>query len=155
MAQDRSCQVGMGVMINMLTMGDAPQPDPLEKVKGKRIFGLTIDPEGNGGDGALIFVFDDGWRLEVTDRGRSCCEGRYITCDDNLEAFEGAILEEITTECVDPIIDSEWGDCHEIRMLLVHTNLGILTLATHNEHNGYYGGFWLSAEVLPPDEDWV
>ena len=34
----------------------------------------------------------------------------------------------------------EYGD-HEVQFLLVNTSIGTFTVASHNEHNGYYGGF--------------
>ena len=39
---------------------------------------------------------------------------------------------------------NEWGDSHETMFVEIVTDGGdSVTLTTHNEHNGYYGGFWL------------
>ena len=40
-------------------------------------------------------------------------------------------------------------DCHEVQFLEVKTSKGSFTMSSHNEHNGYYGGF--SIEVRPED----
>ena len=38
-----------------------------------------------------------------------------------------------------------WGGVHEVQFLNIETSLGIITFETHNEHNGYYGGFYIKA----------
>ena len=43
--------------------------------------------------------------------------------------------------------DDEYGNVHEVQFLVVTTSKGAFTIETHNEHNGYYGGFFIEAEV--------
>lgn len=64
--------------------------------------------------------------------------------DDELNDFVGAKF--IKAEIVDGP-DLETGDsCHEQQFLLIDTSLGTFTMVTHNEHNGYYGGFALTIQ---------
>jgi hypothetical protein len=32
--------------------------------------------------------------------------------------------------------------------LNVHTSLGVITVETHNEHNGYYSGFYIRLRTV-------
>lgn len=149
-----NCRLGMGVMLNMLGpmldgRTDEEPTDALADVKGLTIASVILDDDKNGGDGALVFTFTDGRALEVFDKGRSCCESRYLKCDDDLDFYGGSEFQDIAIEC-GGTEEGEYGDCHETQFLLVHTSKGIFTVNTHNEHNGYYGGFWLVADVLHP-----
>ena len=143
------CQLGVGVLIQLLGREPDPKEDALAEVKGKKIRSILLDDDANDGDGALVFTFDTGAVLTVFDRGRSCCESRYMKCDDDLEKFFGSTLDEITIECGDTM-EGESDYCHEVEFLLVHTSRGIFTVNTHNEHNGYYGGFWMVSNVTHP-----
>lgn len=149
--EKNTCRLGTGVMIQMLGAHGSEKHDALKDVKGRRIASVTIDDAANGGDGALLFMFDGGWKLAVADKGRSCCESRYLKCDDDLAAYVGATFQEITIECGDTM-NSKYDECHEVQFLLIHTNRGIFTVNTHNAHNGYYGGFWMTADVTAPGE---
>ncbi len=140
----------MGVMIRMMGQPDTP-PNALADVKGLEITAIMLDDAANNGDGALLIDFTTGARLVIADRGRSCCESRYLKCDDDLGFFAGATLEDITIECGGTTTD-EWDQCHEIQFMLVHTSKGVFTVNTHNEHNGYYGGFWMTADVIKPED---
>lgn len=99
-------------------------------------------------DGALRIQFAEGHQLLIWDAGRSCCESRYLTCDDTLEAFVGARLLHI--ECVDVDIPESDSDVHEQVMVKIETTKGGLVVVTHNEHNGYYGGFNLKMAWTGP-----
>lgn len=78
-------------------------------------------------------------KLVITDEGQSCCERRYITCDDDLPSYVGAKI--VGMDVVPgPDVDAEY-DVHEQMFVKIETTKGTLTLTTHNEHNGYYGGF--------------
>lgn len=117
--------------------------DAMEAVIGKTIASLRLDPAYNGGDGGLLFAFTDGTGIALYDDGRSCCENRYMNTDDDLAAFVGAQL--VGADVRDgPNIDDEYG-AHEMQFLIVRTSLGDFTMETHNEHNGYYGGFVLTS----------
>jgi hypothetical protein len=41
----------------------------------------------------------------------------------------------------------EYG-IHEVQFLIVDTDRGSFTCETHNEHNGYYGGFLVVCRPL-------
>jgi len=104
----------------------------------------------------LWINFTDGRKLSVRDGGQSCCESRYMTCDDDLSGHEGGQLLSIDTNAADPKpvldyagekADYDYGGCHETQFVKVQTTKGSFTLCTHNEHNGYYGGFSLAVEL--------
>jgi hypothetical protein len=59
--------------------------------------------------------------------------------DDEFKDFIGAKLLEIELKQA-PDIEVEY-DTHEVQFLELMTSKGALTMASHNEHNGYYGGF--------------
>jgi hypothetical protein len=115
--------------------------EQLEAAQGRTIAALRIDPEGNGGDGVLQLEFAGGV-LTIRDAGRSCCESRYMTTDDALAAHVGAVFLGVEVRDGPESTDDE---PHEQQFLLVNTSAGTFTVVTHNEHNGYYGGFWLEA----------
>lgn len=122
---------GMGVMISMFS-GDYGEEDA-KKVMGKIITKIEFSED------ALYLYFDSG-RLKVWDDGQSCCEHRYMHTDDTLDYYVGANF--IGLDVADaPDIYDEWGDVHEIQFLNIRTSKGGFTIETHNEHNGYYGGF--------------
>ena len=107
--------------------------------KGKIIKSIKID------DNKLYIEFDD--RILMLDDGQqSCCENRYMTCDDPLHYWEG--LAFVGYYVADgPDIDDNSYEVHECQFLIVDTFLGSFTVANHNEHNGYYGGFNVGEEL--------
>lgn len=119
--------------------GQDRQYDRFEVVIGKQIHSVRLEKD------ELVFKFTDRTGVAIWDDGQSCCEHRYMTCDDDLTQFEGAILLGAEQKEVEFVRDDSYGD-HEIKFLEVFTNLGSFTLASHNEHNGYYGGFSLRAK---------
>ena len=108
---------------------------------GRPIRSVRIDTSG---DGELVVEFVGGGRLLLGDYGRDCCESRYMTTDDDLSSFVGARI--VGVEEV-PVPDSHCddGDTHEQVFVKLETTQGTITLVTHNEHNGYYGGFQLGS----------
>jgi hypothetical protein len=48
---------------------------------------------------------------------------------------------------IKPALYQESGDVHEIAFYEFMTSTGSFTLASHNEHNGYYGG--TSIDIVP------
>lgn len=103
---------------------------------------LEVD---NSNDGALRIHFKDVGQLVIADSGRSCCESRYMSCDDDLETFVGARVVHIDLAAAAPPDheerkEDEWGGCHEEMFLKIRTTNGDFTVCAHNEHNGYYGG---------------
>lgn len=129
--------LGMGVMLNM--MGDNEKS---AKVFSESI-GKTISKVYLSDMDELKFVFEDGSAMTIADEGQSCCEHRYMRTDDDLSEYVGAKLigGEIKQA---PSIQEEYEE-HEVQFLEIQTSKGVFTMASHNEHNGYYGGFWVVA----------
>lgn len=133
-------QRGMGVMIGMLS-GNSDSVEAYNGAIGKEIASVALDDEET-----LRFKFTDGTGLRVADEGQSCCESRYMRTDDDLSHFVGATLTGM--EIKDgPEEEGEYGDVHEVQFLEVTTSKGSFQMASHNEHNGYYGGFWIQCHA--------
>jgi hypothetical protein len=100
--------------------------------------GKTIDKASMSGND-LVLRFTDGTGIAFSDSGQSCCEDRYMTCDDDLPTFDGAkyVGAEVAGA---PDVDDDCG-VHEVQFLRIHTDRGDIVAQTHNRHNGYYGGF--------------
>ena len=130
-------QPGMGVMIGMLG-GNAESAAAFTGAVGKVIASVRL-----GDDDALHFEFSDGSKLKLSDEGQSCCENRYMRTDDSLAEYAGAKLLGATIKEA-PSMEDEYGE-HEVQFLELQTDRGVFTMASHNEHNGYYGGFWIQA----------
>lgn len=113
-----------------------------EKIIGKTISYMKLE------DDVLSIGFSDNTRIQIYDDGQSCCEARYITTEDNLDYFIGANLVKIEERKAAPIEESEYGDVHEIVFVDITTTHGVVQLCSHNEHNGYYGGFDLVVKEL-------
>lgn len=105
------------------------------KYYGRRILAVDLTDE------RLILTLDDGRRPSIRDNGQSCCEARYMTTDDDVKSLVGHTL--IRIEAKDGP-DLEGCECHESVFVEVATDSGFITLVNHNEHNGYYGGFFLT-----------
>lgn len=91
-------------------------------------------------DNVIELQLDDGTRLEILDDGQLCCETRYITTDDDLGDLVGGKLRHIEVAS-GPSTQNAWGDEYEMQFLRIYTTTGTVVFETHNEHNGYYGGF--------------
>ena len=113
-------------------------------------------------DSYLVFVLENGTRVEISDKAQFCCEKRYPSTDDDLSYFVGAMLLRVDVKGAEYGVgggaghgvdhydgDDDTGE-HEIAFLDIVTSKGTLTLSTHNEHNGYYGGFDLHVEIIVP-----
>lgn len=95
---------------------------------------------------ALIIQFTNGMSLYIEDTGQNCCEVRSMTCDDDLEGLAGSRLLRIETR------HGGWGhsdveSTDEMAFVLIQFSTYAITLTSHNEHNGYYGGFDLRATL--------
>jgi hypothetical protein len=142
---DDAKHLGLGVMIAMLG-GNRESAEAMQAALGKEITALRLD-DGDR-DNALHFTFSDGSGLRLFDDGQSCCESRYMRTDDDLSAFVGATLVSAEVRDVPKVpSEDEYGDEHEVQFLIVTTSKGAFTMASHNEHNGYYGGFAIRAAV--------
>ena len=101
-------------------------------------------------DDSLLITFDYGGIMAISDDGQSCCENRYMTCDDDLSGFEGSRLVDVSVREAEDVKDDDNCDVHEVAFLVVRTTKGDITACTHNEHNGYYGGFAIVAKMVQP-----
>lgn len=79
-------------------------------------------------------------RLALHDNGQDCCEHRYMTTDDDLSYYVGSKLLSVHV-AEGPELTDGVDDCHDTQFLIVTTAKGAFTIVSHNEHNGYYGGF--------------
>ena len=100
--------------------------------------------------GSLHFTLEDGSRLMLIDLNKSCCEHRYMRTDDDLKDYIGAKLLRVEIRYApSTLVD---GEEHEVAFLAVQTDRGEFVVSSHNEHNGYYGGFYIQAELVKEDE---
>lgn len=129
-------QAGIGAMLHYLSGGSPRDPD---EFVGRVIAGASLEED------ALRLTFADGTRIKIWDNGQSCCESRYMRSDDDVQSLVGKKLVMIEAREAPEIQDG--GECHEVCFLEVRTDSGFVTIANHNEHNGYYGGFGLSIDV--------
>ena len=127
--------LGMGVMLNMLG-GNKETVETHKGAIGKRIESLALI------DDNLRFQFEDGTGIRLWDDGQSCCEHRWMHTDDELSDFAGSVF--LGAELRDgPTESSEYGEPKDSQFLIVNTDEGQFTVVNYNEHNGYYGGFWI------------
>jgi hypothetical protein len=131
--------LGMGVMLGILG-GNEETVNSIKSSLNKVIETVTLDEEN------LVISFTDNTQLTIWDDGQSCCEARYMTTDDNLSDFNGATLLDFELKSVESGDDDGWEE-HEIQFLDVKTSNGVFTMANHNVHNGYYGGFYVKAKL--------
>ena len=112
---------------------------------GKTIVKMSLTDDSYFRITCFRITFEDGSVLVLWDDGQSCCERRYMHTDDKLEEFLGAkfIGAEIKSA---PAIPYEDG-YHEVQFLDMKTDKGVFQMASHNEHNGYYGGFYIKARL--------
>jgi hypothetical protein len=129
---------GLGVLVKQLSSNS----ETTNAIKAS--IGKTIDYARIHEEKRLELQFFDGTTLLVWDGGQSCCETRYMRTDDDLPWLQGSELLGLEVRDA-PVSEGEYGDTHEIQFLIVKTTKGDVTIANHNEHNGYYGGFYLEA----------
>lgn len=109
---------------------------------GKKISSVAIKNDD------LVFKFEDGTALALYDAGQNCCEHRWMHSDDNLGYFSGAVLLDMSVRYGGTNGDefSGYGDDQtDSQFLVVDTDKGSFTVVNYNSHNGYYGGFSLTA----------
>lgn len=117
------------------------------------IHSAVIDPDGNDGNGSFILILASGHKIVIEDSGQCCCEQRYLHTSDDLDDLVGDKLVSIQVDGVKCLDES--GEEHEVAFLKVSTNRDSVVIETHNEHNGYYGGFSLKASVTDPLGNWL
>lgn len=133
---------GLGVMLHALSGGTE---ESASKYYGRRIIAASVNDE------RARLEFEDGITIDITDEGQSCCEHRYITCDDNPDHIVSGVLQKIEVTPV-PSETGEWDNEHERAFVEIATDSGHIKFCTHNEHNGYYGGFALNIREVSPTE---
>ena len=88
-------QLGVGIMIKRL-FGNDNSAMALHKCVGKTIRQVELvgaNREARIYEDRLLFQFiDDGTKMSLRDDGQTCCESRYMTTDDDLSYFSGAVL---------------------------------------------------------------
>lgn len=124
---------GIGAMLHELGGGTE---NSASKYYGRKI------KDADFGNNQMTLEFEDGVKIHITDQGQSCCEHRYMTCDDDVKSLVGQKLKHIIVK--DTADTGEDGSSHEICFLEIQGDKSSITFATHNEHNGYYGGFGLN-----------
>jgi len=129
--------IGMGAMLHTLRGGSDKSA---ENYIGRKIRRAKFVAD------EFSIEFDDGVKIKITDEGQSCCENRYMTCDDKPSDLDGKILTAIRVKEVKD--EDKDYECHEICFLEVQAEEVFVTFATHNEHNGYYGGFGLNIKEV-------
>lgn len=119
---------------------------PIDLCIGRRITAVEVLQE----DTELRITFDDGRTLVLRDNWQ-CCEERHMTYDAvELQCMVGTRLLGIEVRAAPPASDDAEG-LHEIQFLDLRTSGGVVSIANHNIHNGYYGGFEIVADILEPD----
>lgn len=94
----------------------------------------------------LYIVFTDGSLVRLNDEPE-CCASKYFVCDDDLSSLVGATI--IGGEVREgPTVADDYGSVHEQHFLAINTSKGQFVVSSHNKHNGYYGGIYLSVEYI-------
>jgi hypothetical protein len=133
------------VLLTKVVVGNDHGAEYIDAANGKTIASVALIED------AIYIRFTDLTGLKLADDGQSCCENRYMTTDDVLDEYVGAKL--ISVSILDapdiPQTPDEGGytstDDHEVLFLRIATTKGDITFASHNEHNGYYGGIFITA----------
>lgn len=137
-------QLGIGAMLQILGGNESSYKAYHESLN-KKITAIKLDPELNGGDGALVISFKDGTNLMLCDKARSCCESRWMSTDDDLTHYVGGTLKDIGIKA-GPETDAD-GEPTESMFMHVKTTKGTFVVNTYNSHNGYYGGIYIEASL--------
>jgi hypothetical protein len=137
---------GIGVMINELFGDNFGSAAAFKSVLSKKIKSIELS-----GD-KIALITEDDTKIYISDEGQSCCEHRYMVCDDDLPKFAGATITDFEIAAAP---DGEGGEVHEVQFFRIHTDQGIIVFSNHNEHNGCYGGFSVCARgaINPLDEE--
>lgn len=136
--------LGISVMLHMLMGNNGESAAALNASIGKKITSIDILND------TLTLSFEDGSSLTARDDGQSCCESRYMRTDDDLPYYKGSTLTGMGLRDA-PDEEDEYGT-HEVQFLVVNTSNGDITIANHNEHNGYYGGFAVVLSASRPSQ---
>lgn len=122
--------------LDKVTFVDNEEPG-CEKYCGKIIEQIYMETD------VLHILFTYGEHLSISDEGQSCCESRYMHCEDegDFDYHKGAVLRGCSTMTYGDSEDGDYDAVHEKAFFNILTSKGVIQLVCHNEHNGYYGGF--------------
>jgi len=137
--------LGLGVMLKMLG-GNGDIVNAIQSSLNKKIIKVYLN-DNEDEINVLNIKFEDNSILQLWDGGQSCCELRYMTTDDNLLEFSNCKLIKIEVKDGGSKEEDDYGE-HEIQFLEITTDKGSFQMVNHNEHNGYYGGFWIQAKII-------
>lgn len=93
-------------------------------------------------DGFQIITDKQTIKLGISNSQECCEKWGYFMTNDDLEEFEGAILQDISiTNTSLNNKKLEERELYEPDLMFVNlkTNIGILQFTAYNEHSGYYG----------------
>jgi hypothetical protein len=129
--------LGLGVMINILG-GKNRGAEHIAPCLGEKIESVEVN------DKDCTIRMQNGAGCTLYDDGQNCCEHRHMSCDDDLAAFVGSTLIDIEI-APGPELEGGGDEYHDSEFLRLKTSDGVITIVNHNEHNGYYGGFYIVA----------
>lgn len=135
-------KMGVGAIIGLLSSNGVS--DKAQFI-GRTISSVSVEEK------RVVVGFTDGAGFVLKDEGQSCCEYRYLTTDDDPNALVGLTFRDIVEkpgECK----EEEGGECHDTMFVDIVADGAWITLCTHNEHNGWYGGFSIELTPLSPGE---
>lgn len=113
-------------------------PEIMKRCAHKEIDHIVVD------ENHVSILFKD-LELVIVDNGQSCCELRYMSTDDDVTYHNKSLFMGIALGSVEEVGGD--GEVHDIQFLDIYTTLGVISVASHNEHNGYYGGFDIGLEL--------
>ncbi len=146
--------------INTVCMIPAPRINKFKKLDksqlSKMFYGKAIKNTIFNKRKNKIFLYFDNLVLQISDDMQICCEYRYITMDDDISDLIGDSLKEIIVKPAEATIpDESIGiEIHETMFVEIATNKNSIVFCTHNEHNGYYGGFNLNLEFFTYNKEY-
>jgi predicted phage gp36 major capsid-like protein len=115
-------------------LGQKDAAEIIERCIGKKIIEVKFS------DDTIFLTFADMKTLWIWDGGQSCCERRFMRTDDNIQELVGLDFEGLELSTV-ARCSFESLDEREIQFLKVKAGWVEVVFSSHNEHNGYYGGF--------------
>jgi hypothetical protein len=130
--------LGIGVMLNLMS-SNKETVEAITSSISKHIKHIELKED------KLKLTFEDGSQLTMWDDGQSCCEVRHMVTADRLEDFFESVLLGVEVKDAPNVNDTDGGYEHEVQFLDIKTSKGVIQMANHNEHNGYYGGFSIKA----------
>jgi hypothetical protein len=153
MSDESPQHAGLNALYDMIHTRHSPVEDrentanAIEGVPITRIY-MVEDDDSRAVIDTLCIKLRNGAVLSISDQGQDCCEHRYMSTDDDFADYVGATLLSVEVRAGGNI-PNEY-EYHETQFLVVTTSKGVFTMVNHNEHNGYYGGFWVRASMSPP-----